>query len=352
MSIVLGVSGLYHDAAVALVVDGEVRGALHQERISRLKGDPRLPLSAAQVVLAEAGLRAADLDAVVFYENPFARLEHVLVSTLRGFPSTWRQFPRAMAAQLSHKVWVKDALAEGLGVNRARVHHGEHHASHAASAYFASGAVQAAVLCVDGVGEDTCTSIWRAEDTTLRVLARQLFPHSVGLFYAAFTAWLGFRVLEGEQQVMGLAALGVPRHLGLMEKIARIHDDASIELALSFFAHHNDHELGYGDELVRLVGPPRPPGLPWRLDAQGVPIESADRHYADVAASVQRHTESMLLALARRARALCPDVDTLCLAGGVALNACANRVVAKQAGFARVFVQPAAGDAGGALGAA
>ena len=352
MSIVLGVSGLYHDAAAALVVHGEVRGALQQERLSRQKGDPRLPCAAAKALLRDAGLTAADVDAVVFYENPYARLEHVLVSTLRGFPRTWRQFPRAMAAQLSHKVWVKDALADGLGVDRARVHHGEHHESHAASAYFASGAPKAAVLCIDGVGEDTSTSMWRGDGASLRVLARQRFPHSVGLFYAALTAWLGFRVLEGEQQVMGLSALGSPTRLEEMHRLARLHDDGSIELSLDYFAHHTDDVLGYSDALVELLGPPRPAGRPWPLDEHGGLRDDNDRRYADVAASLQRHTEAILLALARQARALCPDVDTLCLAGGVALNACGNSVVAHNAGFSRVFVQPAAGDAGGALGAA
>ncbi len=352
MSVVLGISGLYHDAAAALVVDGEVRGALQQERVSRLKGDPRLPLGAAKAVLHDAGIAAADVDAVVFYEDPYARLEHVLVSTLRGFPRTWRQFPRAMAAQLSHKVWVKDALADGLGVDRARVHHGEHHESHAASAYFASGAPRAAVLCVDGVGEDTSTSIWRGDGTSLQLLGRQQFPHSVGLFYAALTAWLGFRVLEGEQQVMGLSALGSPTHLDQMATLARLSDDGSIELALSFFAHHTDDVLGYSEAMVKLLGPPRPPGRPWPLTEDGALKNDDDRHYADVAASLQRHTETILLAFAKRARTLCPDVDTLCLAGGVALNACANSVLARDAGFARIFVQPAAGDAGGALGAA
>jgi carbamoyltransferase len=352
MSVVLGVSALYHDAAVALVVDGHLRGALQQERMSRLKGDPRLPIAAANAVLADANMTAADVDAVVFYENPFARLEHVLVSTLRGFPRTLRQFPRAMAAQLSHKLWVKDDLASALGIDRKRVHHDEHHRSHAASSYFASGAASAAVLCIDGVGEDTCTSIWRGEGRTLRLVSRQLFPHSIGLFYAAITAWLGFRVLEGEQQVMGLAALGSPTQLDVMERLARIQSDGSIELDLSCFAHHTDDTLGFSNGLVRLLGPPRVPGTPWQLDDNGVPIDAADRHYADVAASAQAHTEALLLALARQARAVCPDVDTLCLAGGVALNACANGALAQHAGFARIFVQPAAGDAGGALGAA
>jgi carbamoyltransferase len=186
----------------------------------------------------------------------------------------------------------------------------------------------------------------------LRLVTRQLFPHSVGLFYAAITAWLGFRVLEGEQQVMGLSALGSPTKLDVMQRLARIHSDGSLELDLSCFAHHTDDTLGFSDGLVRLLGPPRRAAKAWNLDEHGIPVDAEDRHYADVAASAQLHTEAILVALARQARALCPDVDTLCLAGGVALNACANSVLAQQSGFARIFVQPAAGDAGGALGAA
>jgi len=350
MSVVLGVSGLYHDSAAALVVDGVVVGALQQERISRIKNDPRLPLDAARAVLDDAGMAAGDVDEVVFYENPYARLEHVLVSTLRGFPRTFRQFPRAMASQLSHKLWVKDDLARGLGVERKKVTHVSHHESHAASTFFASGAARATILCVDGVGEDTSTSIWRGDGTTLRLVRHQQFPHSLGLFYAAITAWLGFRVMEGEQQVMGLAACGAPRFLEEMQRLARGHDDGSVELDLSCFAHHTDDRLGYSDGLVRLLGPPRERGRPWRL--HGDDIDDDDRRYADVASSAQRHLETLLLALAKQARALTGIDDVLCLAGGVALNACANSRLHEDAGFARVFVQPAAGDAGGALGAA
>ena len=350
VSVVLGASGLYHDAAVALVVNGVVVGALQQERVSRIKNDPRLPIDAARAVLAQAGIAAGDVDEVAFYENPYARLEHVLVSTLRGFPRTFRQFPRAMASQLSHKLWVKDDLAAGVGIDRKKVTHVGHHESHAASTFFASGAARATILCVDGVGEDTSTSIWRGDGTTLQLLRHQQFPHSLGLFYAAITAWLGFRVMEGEQQVMGLAACGAPRFLDEMQRLARGNDDGSVELDLSCFAHHTDDRLGYSDGLVRLLGPPRERGRPWRL--RGDDVDAADVHYADVAASAQAHLESLLLTLAQQARVLTGIDDTLCLAGGVALNACANSRLHTDAGYARVFVQPAAGDAGGALGAA
>ena len=350
MSIVLGVSGLYHDAAVALVVDGAVGGALQLERVSRIKNDPRLPLQAACAVLDNAGIAAGDVDEVVFYENPYARLEHVLVSTLRGFPRTFRQFPRAMASQLSHKLWVKDDLASGLGIDRKKVSHVGHHESHAASAFFACDAVSAAIVCVDGVGEDVSTSIWHGVGSTLRLVSQQQFPHSLGLFYAAITAWLGFRVLEGEQQVMGLAACGAPRFLDQMQRLAHGAADGSVEMDLSCFAHHTDDRLGYADGLVRLLGPPRPRGRPWRL--RGDYVDADDVRYADVAASAQRHLEDLLLGLARQARVLTGELDTLCLAGGVALNACANSRLHTEAGFARVVVQPAAGDAGGALGAA
>lgn len=350
MSIVVGVSALYHDAAAALIVDGRVVGALQQERLSRLKGDPRLPIDAIRAVLAEARLAVGDVDEFVFYENPFARLEHVLVSTVRGFPHTLRQFPRAMAAQLSHKLWVKDDLAAALDVDRNKITHRNHHESHAASAFFASGATSAAILCVDGVGEDACTSIWHGVGTQLRCLRQQSFPHSLGLFYAAITAWLGFRVLEGEQQVMGLAAFGTPRFLDEMQRLARGHDDGSVELDLDCFAHHTDDRLGYNARFVERFGPPRESGKPWRL--RGDDVDVADVRYADVAASAQAHLQQLLVQLARVAADVTGEHDTLCLAGGVALNAAANARLVEHGGFSRVFVQPAAGDAGGALGAA
>jgi carbamoyltransferase len=343
---VLGISAYYHDAAAALVVGGRVIAAMQEERFSREKNDASLPVRAARACLELGGIDAADLDAVVFYENPYAKLERVLLSSLRNFPRAWRQFPRALGAQLGSKIWVLDRIGEVLGVARDRVVHTEHHRSHAASAFFTSSFERAAVLTVDGVGEDVSTAIWRGEGTSLTGLSSLAFPHSLGLLYAGLTSSLGFEVDEGEYKVMGLAAFGTPRFRAEFAELLKLGADASFELGLPYFAYMTDAELGFGPPLEALLGPRRAPGRPWDLEKS-----EEDRRYADVAATLQAVTEDALVALAREARRL-TGADALCLAGGVALNAVANARILREAGFARVFVQPAAGDAGGALGAA
>lgn len=345
MAAVLGISGEYHDAAAALVVDGRVVAAIQEERLSRIKNDARLPIHAAQACLAIGGLTAADLDRVVFYEEPAAKLERVLVATLRNFPRSLRQFPRAIGAQLGSKVWVVDRIAEQLGVARAKVSTTEHHRAHAASAFYVSPYPRAAVLTVDGVGEATSTALWHGHDRELRELARLEYPHSLGLLYAGVTAYLGFEVNEGEYKVMGLAAYGQPRLRDAFRKLIQLHADGTFTLGLPYFAYLADAELGFGPAMEQLLGPRRPPHKPWNLDG------AEDQHYADIAATLQAVTEDALLGLAREARRRTGEA-ALCLAGGVALNAVANARLARESGFDHVFVHPAAGDAGGALGAA
>ena len=345
MACVLGISAHYHDAAAALVVDGEVVAAVQEERLSRIKNDPGLPIAAALACLEHAGIAPAAVDALAFYEEPFAKLERVMVHLLRHLPRTWRLFPRALASQLGAKIWVLDHLAEGLGVPRERVVSFEHHRSHAASAFLVSPFEDAAVLVVDGVGEAHSTTIWRGRGRDLTLLASVDFPHSLGLLYAGITAWLGFPVNEGEYKVMGLAAWGRPSLREQFQRVVQLHPDGAYTLDLACFAHMSDAELGFGPGLERVLGPRRPPGKPWDL------ADPADLRYADVAATLQVVLEDALLGLARRARERTGCVH-LCLAGGVALNALANARLQREAGFRSVFVQPAAGDAGGALGAA
>lgn len=345
MAAILGISANYHDAAAALVIDGQLVAAMQEERFSRVKNDASLPLAAARACLAHAKLDAAALDEVVFYENPYRKLERVLLSSLRTFPRALRQFPRALASQLGGKLWVLDALSTQLGVARERVTHREHHASHAASAYFASPFQRAAVLTVDAVGEDVSTALWLGEGATLSRKSTVAFPHSLGLLYSALTAYLGFEVNEGEYKVMGLAAFGAPKYREEFSKLLRVHD-GGFELGLDYFDAHTNTEVGFSSKLEALLGPRRLPGTPWHLDGN-----ADDARCADIAASLQASLEDALLSLARRARAE-TGADALCLAGGVALNAVANARLFREAGFSELFVQPAAGDAGGALGAA
>lgn len=343
MTAVLGVSALYHDAAAALVVDGEIVVAIQEERLSRVKNDPSLPTRAMRACLAAGGLAAGDLDEIVFYEDPYKKLERSLMSSVRGFPRGLTHFHRSMSSQLGHKVWILDAIAEGLEIDRKKVTCSEHHTSHASSAFFTSGLEHAAILTVDGVGEEAATAIFEGKGRALRCLFEQHFPHSLGLFYAAFTAYCGFRVNDGEQKLMGLAAYGEPRFEAEVGRVMRISDEGEVELSLDYFDAFQDAELGFGPALEELFGPRRTPNRPWRIS------EPEDRRYADIARSVQEALEGAMLALARKAKRE-TGATALCLAGGVALNAVANARLLEV--FDHVYVHPAAGDAGGALGAA
>lgn len=344
--LVLGISAQYHDAAAALVHDGELVCAMQEERFSRVKNDPALPIAAARACLAQAGVGVTDLDGVVFYENPFAKLERVLVSTLRNFPASFRKFPTMVREQLGNKIWVLDDIAASLGVPRTKVTHDDHHACHAACAFYLSPFEEAAILTVDGVGEGVTTTISKGSGSEITRLRALPYPQSLGLLYGALTAYLGFEVNEGEYKVMGLAAYGKPTRRDELAKILRTASDGSFELSPEYFAYDTDADVGFSAAMETLLGPRRFPGRAWDLAAS-----KDDQAYADIAASLQEATTDALLGLAREAKRL-TGADALCMAGGVALNAVANREILRKAGFSRVFVPPAAGDAGGAVGAA
>lgn len=346
MARVLGISAGYHDAAAALMVDGKLVAAMQEERFSRIKHDSSIPRQAAFACLAQAGLTPGDLDRIVFYEDPFSKVERVLLSLVRSFPKSWKQFPKAMGSQIGSKLWVLDQISATLNVPRDRVSTVSHHRSHAASAFFASSFERAAILTIDGVGEDITTGIWIGENESIRCVDCIEYPHSIGLLYAALTAFLGFEVNEGEYKVMGLAAYGKPRFKEEFTTLVSLNSDGSFELNLPYFSFHTDTEIGFSSRLEQLLGPRRRAGKPW--DLQG---SAEDQRYIDIAATLQWCTEEAVIAIASSARRR-TGCDKLCLAGGVALNCVANARVLRECGFSRVFVQPAAGDAGGALGAA
>jgi carbamoyltransferase len=349
--IVLGISAFFHDAAAALVVDGEVVAAAQEERFSRIKNDASLPVQAARFCLETAGLGIEDVDHVVFYEKPLRKFERVLVGHLRAFPRSLTQFSRSMTRWLSQRLWTKSDLVRALGCAPEQVLFCDHHQSHAASAFLCSPFDSAAVVTVDGVGEWATTSIYRArsgpEGSSIELLRELRFPHSIGLLYSAITAYLGFEVNDGEYKVMGLAAYGEDRHADAFARLARVGEDASLEIDTRYFCYHRHPTKSFTPLLEELLGPARQPGAPLDPTAR----DPSSRRYADVAASLQAFTERYLLALAREARALTGEAR-LCLAGGVALNCVANRRISDEGSFEEIFVQPAAGDAGGALGAA
>lgn len=343
MAAVLGISCHYHDAAAALVVDGKIVAALQQERLSRVKDDPSLPLDAARAVLRCGGIERPDR--IVYYEDPYTKIERILVHGVRTFPGSARALRHALAGQLGHKLWVLDALADGLAVPRSQVGFVPHHRSHAASAFFTSGWDDAAVLTVDGVGEWTTTALWHGRGSALTRLEGLDFPHSLGLLYAALTGWLGFEVNGGEYKVMGLAAYGRPVYREAFEALIQLAPDGSFTLDPARFGGFNDLQRGFGPGLIALLGEPRPPGRPWEADA------SDFQRWADVAATLQQVTEEAVLGLGRRVHEQ-TGCTRLCLAGGVALNAVANARLQAEGPFEQVYVHPAAGDAGAALGAA
>ena len=347
---ILGISAHYHDSAAALVVDGVPVCAVQEERLSRHKGDAGFPLLAIESCLQHAGIESEELDAVVFYERPMLKFERILTCALRAFPRSWRAFPKAMKNTLGEKVWMRGIISSHLGVSGRKVLFTEHHQSHAAAAFLTAPTRRAAIMTVDAVGEWATLSVGDGErlangPTTIRRFREIRFPHSLGMLYSTFTAYLGFKVNEDEYKVMGLAAYGQPTLVEQVRKLIRRTPDGAFALDLNYFEYHTTAERSYSSRFVELFGPPRNPYEPIDLDtAEG-------QRFADCAASVQRVLEDTLVELARvlHQETGLPD---LCLAGGVALNGVANTRILAESGFERVFVPPAPGDAGCAIGAA
>ena len=345
---ILGISAHYHDSAAALVVDGVPVAAVQEERLSRRKNDASFPLNAIEWCLDHATLDPDDLDAVVFYERSMLKFARILTCTLRAFPRSWRSFPHAMKNTLGEKVWVRGVIASHLGIDRSRILFTGHHEAHAAAAFLTSPSRRAAILTADGVGEWATLTAGigaRDETTNLSLLREIRFPHSLGLLYSTFTAYLGFAVNEDEYKVMGLAAYGRPSMVDQVRKVIRRTPDGGFEIVPEYFEYQTTATRSYASKFVDLFGPPRPSYEP-------IDVETADgRRFADIAASVQRVLEDTLVDIARalQQETKLPD---LCFGGGVALNGVANARILAESGFERVFVPPAPGDAGCALGAA
>lgn len=334
---VLGISCFYHDAAACLLHDGQIVAAAEEERFSRRKHDAEFPVHAVRFCLEHAGIGPEQLDAVAFYEKPLLKFERILSSHIDGFPQSFEVFTKAMTAWLREKLWIGNMIVDQVS-HRGRIWFGEHHLSHAASAFYPSSFDAAAVLTADGVGEWATTTAGVAHDKGIELIKEIRFPHSLGLLYSAFTAYLGFEVNEGEYKVMGMAAYGRPRYLDQVRRLVDVAQDGSFQLDMRYFEHHRSVR-SFGRRLVALLGPPRRPEAP------------LEQRYADIAASVQCVLEDILLRLARDLRQT-TGLPDLCMAGGVALNGLANACIYREAGFRRLFVPPAAGDSGGALGVA
>jgi carbamoyltransferase len=340
MTAVLGISGLYHDAAAALVVDGRIVAAMEEERFSRTKHDAAFPEQAIAACLRVAGIGREAVDHVAFYDKPLLKLDRLLETYLAYAPLGLRSFAHAMPAWMSGKLFVRRRLRGAFGEAMRRPVFTEHHVAHAASAFYPSPFEEAAIVTLDGVGEWATACIAHGRGRELKMLAEQRFPHSLGLLYSAFTEYLGFRVNSGEYKVMGLAPYGRAVHRdAILERVVRLEDDGSFRLDLRYFDFCAGLRMTSPAFHSLFRGPPR-----------GPESEITERH-ADLAASIQAVTEEIMLRTARHARAL-TGAKNLCLAGGVALNCVGNGKILRESGFERLFIQPAAGDSGGALGAA
>ena len=343
---ILGLSAFYHDSAAALVEDGRIRAAAQEERFTRKKHDAGFPHRAVDYCLAEAGIGLADVDRVVFYDKPFIKFERLLETYLSFAPRGFRSFRMAMPLWLKEKLFQKRLLKEELQALAPdydwdeRLLFSEHHLSHAASAFYPSPFEEAVVLTMDGVGEWTTTSVAHGRGHRLEVTKELHFPHSLGLLYSAFTYYTGFKVNSGEYKVMGLAPYGEPRYAqAILEHIVDLKADGTFRLDQAYFDYCTGLTMTSDKFHDLLGGPPR------RAE------ERLEQRHMDLAASIQAVTEEVVL---RLTRSLADETGArnLCLAGGVALNCVANGKVLRDGKFERLWIQPAAGDAGGALGAA
>jgi carbamoyltransferase len=344
---ILGISAYYHDSAAALVRDGEIIAAAQEERFSRKKHDARFPEHAIRYCLQQANLTLLDVDHIVFYDKPLVKFERLLETYLSYAPNGFRSFMTAMPVWLKEKLYLKTVLKKEfsklLGVKHAKLPKlmfSEHHQSHAASAYFPSPFERAAVLCLDGVGEWATTTVWLGEGNSLTPQWEIDFPHSLGLLYSAFTYYTGFKVNSGEYKLMGLAPYGEPIYVDkILTHLIDLKDDGTFRLNMDYFNYTVGLTMTNKKFDQLFDGPPRKPE------------SKLTQREMDIAASIQVVTEEVVLRLSRTVQKEL-NVDYLCMAGGVALNCVANGRILREGPFKDIWIQPAAGDAGGALGAA
>ncbi len=336
---ILGISAYYHDSAAALIKDGEIISAAQEERFSRKKHDSGFPAKAAAYCLESAGITAEDLDLVAFYDKPFIKFERILESYLAYAPKGIRSFLKAMPLWIKQKLWIKEIIKKELGYGGIIIFP-EHHESHAASAFFPSPFESAAILTADGVGEWTTTSFGRGSGNKIEILGDIKFPHSLGLLYSAFTYYTGFKVNSGEYKVMGLAPYGEPKYVDvILNELIDLKEDGSFKLNMEYF----DYVAGLtmtNEKFNKLFG-----GEPRK------PESELTQREMDLARSVQEVTEEIMLRMSRFVKKETGE-KYLCLAGGVALNCVANGKILREGIFEDIWIQPAAGDAGGAVGAA
>lgn len=338
-SAILGISAYYHDSAAALVIGGEIVAAAQEERFTRIKGDASFPHNAIAYCLDVGGLHEKDLDYIVFYENPYVKFERLLTTYHATAPRSLRSYLRAFPVWLTGKLWMENEIASEMGI-RKHIHFCDHHLSHAASAFFPSPFDQAAILTIDGVGEWSTTTYGVGRGNTIELMEQIRFPNSLGLLYSAFTYYTGFKINSGEYKLMGLAPYGSPKYADLIrEKLIHIDHDGAVAMNQDYFNYVGGLTMTNGRFNDLFGGPPRKP-------------ESLiTQKEMDIAASVQEVLNGAVLSMAHHVRSK-TGMANLVLAGGVALNVVATGLLSATGVFEKLWIQPGAGDAGGALGAA
>jgi carbamoyltransferase len=353
MSKILGISAFYHDSAAAITIDGKIIAAAQEERFTRDKHTPEFPVNAIKYCLEEAGLDIDELDAIAFYDKPFLKFERLLQTYYAFSPKGLISFLKAIPVWLNEKIFLKKLIYDGLkqvgtyDKKKAKLLFPEHHLSHAASAFYPSSFEKSAILTIDGVGEWCTTSIGVGEGSKIDILKEMEFPHSVGLLYSAFTYYLGFTVNSGEYKLMGLAPYGNPGANDtktftetIKKHLIDIKDDGSVWLNQSYFNYSTGLRMVFDDKWEQLFGFKR-------REAE----DTLEQKHCNLALAIQIVTEEIVIKMAHEAKRM-TDADYLCLAGGVALNCVANGKLLREKIFKDIYIQPAAGDAGGALGAA
>ncbi len=360
---ILGISCWYHDSAAALLKDGNIIAASEEERFTRQKHDFSFPINVINFCLDQAGIKPADIDYVVFYDKPIIKFERIIASILKYTPKSAGVFREAIPLWLKTKLKFQKKIKKTLNIEYDKVLFSKHHHSHGASSFLVSPFKEAAILNIDGVGEQATASLGYGKNNAVKIKKEMHFPHSYGLLYSAFTAFLGFRVNNGEYKVMGMAPYGNPKYLDKIEKVATLNPDGSLKLNMNYFSFPYSTKKTYTSEFTNLFGKPKEPGSLFYTSKTKFPVYLKEKppdykeevqknqYYADIAASIQKFLEISLLKIARYLKTE-TDMDNLCYAGGVALNSKANAELVNSGIFKDIYIQPASTDAGGALGAA
>lgn len=364
---ILGISCYYHDAAACILKDGEVIAAAEEERFSRIKHDFSFPVNAINFCLDFVKVKGQDLDFVVFYEKPFLKFERIIKSILATYPFSVGVFHEATISQIADKLWIRSLIEEKLEVSLDKILFSQHHLSHAASSFFCSPFEEAAILTCDGVGEWMTTALGKATAdwdgkgrNDIQLFEEIRFPHSLGLLYSVFTAFLGFEVNEGEYKIMGMGAFGEPKYVDKVYELIRVNQDGSFRLNMKYFSYHSHTKRSFNKNFEKLFGKPRDSKARFvtsktnLYDYINLPTDEEikiNQYYADIAASIQKVSEDILIKITNYLYRK-TGLKKLCLAGGVALNCVANSRLLKETAFDEIFIQPSAGDGGGAMGAA